>query len=84
MDDDKASHSVVFEILQNVITGQTTAEQTGNRAENTSVYCGKTKVFLANSVVRVLFSWLTVPESTRLIGIPAEITVQAILLLIPA
>ncbi|NWR67461.1 MYO19 protein, partial [Bucorvus abyssinicus] len=54
VDDDKASRSVVFEILQNVVTGQTTVEQTGNRAENTSVYCGKTKVFLANSVLEQL------------------------------
>ncbi|NXN48192.1 MYO19 protein, partial [Rhinoptilus africanus] len=51
--DDKAPRSVVFEILQNV-TGQTTAEQTGNGAENTSVYCGKTKVFMANSVLEQL------------------------------
>ncbi|KAM6048591.1 unconventional myosin-XIX isoform 1-T1 [Theristicus caerulescens] len=53
-DDDKASRSVVFEILQNVVTGQITAEQTGNRAENTSVYCGKTKVFMADSVLEQL------------------------------
>ncbi|NXV40757.1 MYO19 protein, partial [Uria aalge] len=53
VNDDKASRSVVFEILQNVM-GQTTAEQTGNRAENTSVYCGKTKVFMANSVLEQL------------------------------
>ncbi|KAF1413876.1 Unconventional myosin-XIX, partial [Spheniscus magellanicus] len=54
VDDDKASCSVVFEILQNVVTGQTAAEPTGNRAENTSVYCGKTKVFMANSVLEQL------------------------------
>ncbi|XP_030328647.1 unconventional myosin-XIX isoform X3 [Strigops habroptila] len=53
VDDAKASCSVVFEILQNV-TGQTTAEQTGNTAENTSVYCGKTKVFMVNSVLEQL------------------------------
>uniref|UniRef100_A0A8C0BF08 Unconventional myosin-XIX n=1 Tax=Buteo japonicus TaxID=224669 RepID=A0A8C0BF08_9AVES len=49
-----ASRSVVFEILQNVVMGPTTAEQTGNRAENASVYCGKTKVFMANSVLEQL------------------------------
>ncbi|NXK10289.1 MYO19 protein, partial [Herpetotheres cachinnans] len=54
VDDDKASRSVVFEILQNVVTGQTTAEPTGDGAENTSVYCGKTKVFMANSVLEQL------------------------------
>ncbi|NXY49663.1 MYO19 protein, partial [Ceuthmochares aereus] len=54
VDDDKASHSVIFEILQSVVTEQTTAEQTGNRAENPSVYCGKTKVFMANSVLEQL------------------------------
>ncbi|XP_061224777.1 unconventional myosin-XIX isoform X2 [Neopsephotus bourkii] len=52
-DDDRASRSVVFEILQNV-TGQSAAGQTGNRAENMSVYCGKTKVFMANSVLEQL------------------------------
>ncbi|NXK50710.1 MYO19 protein, partial [Chauna torquata] len=54
MDDDKASCSVIFEILQNVIMGQTAAEPTGKRSENTSVYCGKTKVFMANSVLEQL------------------------------
>ncbi|NXI57851.1 MYO19 protein, partial [Chloroceryle aenea] len=53
VDDDKASQALVFEILQSVVMGQTT-EQTGNRAENTSVYCGKTKVFMANSVLEQL------------------------------
>ncbi|XP_068011088.1 unconventional myosin-XIX isoform X1 [Melanerpes formicivorus] len=52
--DDKASPSVVLEILQNVVPGQTTPEQTGNRAETTLVYCGKTKVFMANSVLEQL------------------------------
>lgn len=85
VDDDKASRSVVFEILQNVVMGPTTAEQTGNRAENASVYCGKTKVFMANSVVRVLSPWLTVLERNCIMGILAQmiITVQAILLLMP-
>ncbi|XP_068512524.1 unconventional myosin-XIX isoform X2 [Anas acuta] len=54
IDDDKASRSVIFEILQNVVTGQTAAEPTGKRSDNTSVYCGKTKVFMANSVLEQL------------------------------
>ncbi|NWU61643.1 MYO19 protein, partial [Pterocles burchelli] len=54
VDVDKASRAVVFEILQNIVTGQTTAKQTGNGAEKPSVYCGKTKVFLANSVLEQL------------------------------
>uniref|UniRef100_A0A8B9TMI9 Myosin XIX n=1 Tax=Anas platyrhynchos TaxID=8839 RepID=A0A8B9TMI9_ANAPL len=54
IDDDKASRSVIFEILQNVVTGQTAAESTGKRSDNTSVYCGKTKVFMANSVLEQL------------------------------
>ncbi|XP_032056699.1 unconventional myosin-XIX isoform X1 [Aythya fuligula] len=53
-DDDKASCSVIFEILQNVVTGQTAAEPPGKRSDNTSVYCGKTKVFMANSVLEQL------------------------------
>ncbi|NXW84849.1 MYO19 protein, partial [Alopecoenas beccarii] len=52
--DAEASRSVIFEILRNAVTGQTAAEQPGNRAENTSVYCGKTKVFMANSVLEQL------------------------------
>ncbi|KFP58006.1 Unconventional myosin-XIX, partial [Cariama cristata] len=54
VDDDKVSRSVVFEILQNVVMGQSTAEQKGSRPENTSAYCGKTKVFMANSVLEQL------------------------------
>ncbi|NXG80214.1 MYO19 protein, partial [Baryphthengus martii] len=54
VDDERASRSVVFEILQDVVLGQTTAEQTGKRAENALVFCGKTKVFLADSVLEQL------------------------------
>ncbi|XP_027607435.2 unconventional myosin-XIX isoform X2 [Pipra filicauda] len=54
MDEDKASRSAVLEILQNVVMGQTTAEQTGSGAGTPSVYCGKTKVFLASSVLELL------------------------------
>ncbi|NXX86861.1 MYO19 protein, partial [Urocolius indicus] len=54
VDDDTASRSVVFEILQNVVTGQTPAGQAGNRAENSPVYCGKTKVFMVNSALEQL------------------------------
>lgn len=64
MDDNKASRSVIAEILQNVVTGQSAAEPTGKGSENTSVYCGKTKVFMANSVVRVPLPQLTVLEYT--------------------
>ncbi|KAF4789735.1 Unconventional myosin-XIX [Turdus rufiventris] len=48
-DDDSAA---VLEILQDAVRGQTPAQQTGNAAEIPSVYCGKTKVFLANSVAK--------------------------------
>ena len=54
VDDNKASHSVIAEILQNVVTGQSAAEPTGKGSESTSVYCGKTKVFMANSVLEQL------------------------------
>ncbi|NWI63916.1 MYO19 protein, partial [Todus mexicanus] len=53
VDDDEASRSLVLEILQNVVTGQTT-EQTGSRAANALAYCGKTKVFMANWVLEQL------------------------------
>ncbi|NXS93389.1 MYO19 protein, partial [Jacana jacana] len=53
-DDDKAPRAVVCEILQDVVRGQTTAGQAGSRAEDTPVYCGKTKVFLANAVLERL------------------------------
>lgn len=74
--DAETSHSVIFEILRNVVTGQTAAEQLGNRAENTSVYCGKTKVFMANSVVRALFPWLTALERDCVRGILAPVIVM--------
>ncbi|NWS96890.1 MYO19 protein, partial [Mionectes macconnelli] len=54
MEEDKASRSAVLEILQKVVTGQTTAGQTGSGAGTPSVYCGKTKVFLASSVLELL------------------------------
>ncbi|OXB79065.1 UNVERIFIED_CONTAM: hypothetical protein H355_005941 [Colinus virginianus] len=53
VDDSKASRSVVVEILENV-TGQTATEPAGKGSESTSVYCGKTKVFMANSVLEQL------------------------------
>lgn len=74
--DAEASRSVIFEILRNVVTGQTAAEQPGNRAENTSVYCGKTKVFMANSVVRALFPCLTALERNCVRGILAPVIVM--------
>ncbi|NWQ62125.1 MYO19 protein, partial [Neopipo cinnamomea] len=54
MDEDKASCSAVLEILQDVVMGQSTAEPTGSGAGTPSVYCGKTKVFLAGSVLELL------------------------------
>ncbi|XP_050177609.1 LOW QUALITY PROTEIN: unconventional myosin-XIX [Myiozetetes cayanensis] len=54
MEEDKASRSAALEILQNIVVGQTTAEQTGSGAGTPSVYCGKTKVFLASSVLELL------------------------------
>ncbi|NXY37577.1 MYO19 protein, partial [Pomatorhinus ruficollis] len=54
MDDDKAPRAAVLEILQDAVRGQTPAQETGNGAEIPSVYCGKTKVFLANSMLELL------------------------------
>ncbi|NXQ59444.1 MYO19 protein, partial [Anthoscopus minutus] len=54
MDDDKAPRAAVLEILQDAMRGQTPAQETRNGAEIPSVYCGKTKVFLANSVLELL------------------------------
>ncbi|XP_062362788.1 unconventional myosin-XIX [Cinclus cinclus] len=53
-DDDKAPRAAVLKILQDALRGQTPAQETGNGAEIPSVYCGKTKVFLANSVLELL------------------------------
>ncbi|NWT54611.1 MYO19 protein, partial [Erythrocercus mccallii] len=54
MDDDKAPRAAVLEILQDAVRGQTPAQETGNGAGIPSVYCGKTKVFLANSTLELL------------------------------
>ncbi|NXO41192.1 MYO19 protein, partial [Locustella ochotensis] len=54
MDADKAPRAAVLEILQDALRGQTPAQETGNGAEIPSVYCGKTKVFLANSMLERL------------------------------
>ncbi|NXO82212.1 MYO19 protein, partial [Sitta europaea] len=54
VDGDKAPRAAVLEILQDALRGQTPAQETGNGAETPSVYCGKTKVFLANSVLQLL------------------------------
>ncbi|XP_066058019.1 unconventional myosin-XIX [Chamaea fasciata] len=53
-DDDKAPRAAVLEILQDAVRGQSPAQETGNAAEIPSVYCGKTKVFLANSMLELL------------------------------
>ncbi|NWX88926.1 MYO19 protein, partial [Nothoprocta pentlandii] len=52
--EDKPLCSVIYDILQNVVKEQTTTEPTGKRSENSSVYCGKTKVFMTNSVLEHL------------------------------
>ncbi|NXR56571.1 MYO19 protein, partial [Hippolais icterina] len=54
MDDAKAPRAAVLEILQDAVRGQTPAQETGNGAGIPSVYCGKTKVFLANSMLELL------------------------------
>ncbi|NXC05091.1 MYO19 protein, partial [Orthonyx spaldingii] len=54
VDDDKASRAAVLEILQDAVLGQIPAQETGSGAGIPSVYCGKTKVFLANSVLELL------------------------------
>ncbi|NWX54799.1 MYO19 protein, partial [Promerops cafer] len=54
MDDDKAPRAAVLDILQDAVRGQTPAQEAGNGAETPSVYCGKTKVFLASSVLELL------------------------------
>ncbi|NXV02129.1 MYO19 protein, partial [Cettia cetti] len=54
MDDDKAPRAAVLEILQDALRGQSPAQETGNGAEIPSVYCGKTKVFLANAMLELL------------------------------
>ncbi|NXX30783.1 MYO19 protein, partial [Nicator chloris] len=54
LDDDTAPRAAVLEILQGALRGQTPAQETGNGAEIPSVYCGKTKVFLANSMLELL------------------------------
>lgn len=61
MDDDKAPRAAVLEILQDAVRGQTPAQETGNGAQIPSVYCGKTKVFLANSMVSAV-PWLVALE----------------------
>ncbi|NXM53524.1 MYO19 protein, partial [Illadopsis cleaveri] len=50
----KAPRAAVLEILQEAVRGQTSAQETGNGAEIPSVFCGKTKVFLANSMLELL------------------------------
>lgn len=54
VDGDTASRAAALEILRGVVLGQSPAQETGNGAEIPSVYCGRTKVFLANSVLELL------------------------------
>lgn len=65
LDDDKAPRAAVLEILQDAVRGQNPAQETGNGAEILSVYCGKTKVFLANSMVSAV-PWLMALECSCL------------------
>lgn len=57
MGDDKAPRAAVLEILQDALRGQSPAQAAGDGAGTPSVFCGKTKVFLANSLVSAV-PWL--------------------------
>lgn len=72
MDDDRAPRAAVLEILQDAVRGQTPAQETGNGAGIPSVYCGRTKVFLANSTVSAV-PWLMALECSCLRGILAQV-----------
>nr|XP_030143775.3 unconventional myosin-XIX isoform X1 [Taeniopygia guttata] len=54
MGDGKAPRAAVLEILQDAAREQTPARGAGNGAGVPSVYCGKTKVFLATSLLELL------------------------------
>ncbi|NXU36950.1 MYO19 protein, partial [Drymodes brunneopygia] len=54
MDDEQAPRAAVLEILQDAARGQTPAQETGSGAGMPSVYCGRSKVFLANSMLELL------------------------------
>ncbi|XP_019366654.1 PREDICTED: unconventional myosin-XIX [Gavialis gangeticus] len=53
---DEALRSVIQEVLQNVVGAQSAAslKQTEAKANNSLVYCGKTKVFMTNSMLEQL------------------------------
>ncbi|KYO32202.1 unconventional myosin-XIX [Alligator mississippiensis] len=54
--DDEALRSVIQEVLQDVVGAQRAAslKQTEAKANNSLVYCGKTKVFMTNSMLEQL------------------------------
>ncbi|XP_074413344.1 unconventional myosin-XIX isoform X1 [Zonotrichia albicollis] len=54
MGDDRAPRAAVLEILQGALRGQSPAQAAGDGAGIPSVFCGKTKVFLANSLLELL------------------------------
>ncbi|NWT72146.1 MYO19 protein, partial [Prunella himalayana] len=54
MGEDKAPRAAVLEILQDAVRGQSPAQEAGNGAGIPSVFCGRTKVFLANSLLELL------------------------------
>ncbi|XP_039576653.1 unconventional myosin-XIX isoform X1 [Passer montanus] len=54
MGDGRAPRAAVLEILQEAVRGQSPALAAGDGAGIPSVYCGKTKVFLANSLLELL------------------------------
>lgn len=71
MGDDKAPRAAVLEILQDALRGQSPAQAAGNGAGIPSVFCGKTKVFLANSLVSAV-PWLMPLECSCLRAILAQ------------
>lgn len=54
VDDAQAPRAAALEILQDALRGQSPALESGNGTGIPSVFCGKTKVFLANSVLELL------------------------------
>lgn len=72
MDDDQAPRAAVLEILQDAVRGQSPAQETGNGAQIPSVYCGKTKVFLANSMVSAAAPGTILPQMVEAKLLPSQ------------
>ncbi|EMP37712.1 Myosin-XIX [Chelonia mydas] len=55
-DDDEALRFVIHDILQNVTVGQSAVslKQTETKSNNSSMYCGKTKIFMTNFMLEQL------------------------------